>query len=633
MMRKLRDRQITVGMTAGVLAGLVHAGLLAALNGFSAVASLGGSDNLVIGFVIHLLLSTFAGMAYTWLFNPPRPGAGEKPVSVQVQDPTRMFLNPDPSGLLSPDLSGRGTGSHAESLMSGLAYGLLWWILLSLNLLPIFSGEGPQWQVSAVVDAFPTLLGYLFQGAMVGLGYHFLSSVINPWLGPVEEPKVVLQRPMVQHRIVILGGGYAGVTTAQHLERRFARDDSVAITLISKTNHFLFTPMLSEVTAGGVEAQHISTPLRAFFDRTQVIGGEVKAVDFQARVVQLTPAEGRPHSEIPFDHLVLALGSVPTFFGQKSIEAYGFTFKSLEDAILIRNHVIQMLERADTETDAIQRKAMLTVVVAGGGFAGTELIGGLNDFVRGSLWYYPNIPAEDVSLILVHSRERILPELSTELGFYAREKMEARGVRFKLGARVADATPGEVKLNNGETIATETLIWTAGNSPHPLIRQMGLEVDKRGAVKTDTTLAVPDQSDVWAVGDCAAITDARTGEPCPPTAQHALREAAALAHNIHAAIRGGKLKSFSYRSLGSLAVLGHQTACAQLFGLKFSGLLAWWMWRTIYLAKLPTLEKKIRVALDWTIDLFFPRDIVQTFTFRKNGSLSKAEIQIKGDHR
>jgi len=170
-----------------------------------------------------------------------------------------------------------------------------------------------------------------------------------------------------------------------------------------------------------------------------------------------------------------------------------------------------------------------------------------------------------VSLILVHSRERILPELSTELAFYAREKMEARGVRFKLGARVADATPGEVTLNNCETIATEK----------------------------------------------------------------ALREAATLAHNIHAVIRGEQKRPFSYRSLGSLAVLGHQTACAQLFGLKFSGLLAWWMWRTIYLAKLPTLEKKIRVALDWTIDLFFPRDIVQTFTFRKNGSLSKAEIQIK----
>jgi NADH dehydrogenase len=388
--------------------------------------------------------------------------------------------------------------------------------------------------------------------------------------------------------------------------------------------------MLSEVTAGGVEAPHISTPLRAFFGRTRVIEGEVKTVDFEARVVRLAPNGSRPQSDVSFDHLVFALGAVPNFFGLQGVEAHSFTFKSLVDAILIRNHVIQILENADAETDALSRKKRLTFVIAGGGFAGAELIGGLNDFVRGSLWYYPNIPPEDVSLILVHSRDRILPELSPALAEYARERMEARGVTFKLGARVADAAPGVVLLNHGETIATDTLIWTAGNSPHPLTRKLGLEVDKWGGVKADTTLAVPGQSNVWAVGDCAAIRDARTGSPCPPTAQHALREAATLAHNIHAAIRGGKKKPFSYRSLGTLAVVGHQTACAEFFGLKFSGLLAWWMWRTIYLAKLPTLEKKLRVVLDWTIDLFCPRAIVQTIAFRKNGSLSK-EIQIKGD--
>ena len=606
MMKILRDQQIAVGVTAGVLAGLAHAGLLAALNGSSAVASLGGTNHLATGLVIHVLLSALVGVTYAWLFK------------------FRGAENPDRR-------SGPALEVHAESLMSGLGYGLLWWMLLSLNLIPLLRGEGPQWQVEAVASAFPALLGYLFQGAIVGLGYHILSSAVIRWLGPVEEAVAEPQRPPVQQRIVILGGGYAGVRTAQHLERLFARDDSVAITLISKTNHLLFTPMLSEVTAGGVEAQHISTPLRAFLHRTQVIEAEVLTVDFDARMVRLA-SNGKAHLDVPFDHLVLALGAVPTFFGLQGVEAQAFTFKSLEDAILIRNHVIQMLERADVETDAKRRKALLTVLVAGGGFAGAELIGGLNDFVRGSLWYYPNIPPEEVSLILVHSRERILPELSPTLAFYARERMEARGVTFKLGARVADAAHGEVQLNTGETIATESLIWTAGNSPHPLIREMGLEVDKRGAVKTDITLAARGQPNVWAVGDCAAITDARTGEPCPPTAQHALREAATLAHNIHAVIRSGKKRPFSYRSLGSLAVVGHQTACAELFGIKFSGLLAWWMWRTIYLAKLPTLEKKIRVALDWTIDLFFPRDIVHTFTFRKNGLLSKAEIQIKGDN-
>jgi len=271
-----------------------------------------------------------------------------------------------------------------------------------------------------------------------------------------------------------------------------------------------------------------------------------------------------------------------------------------------------MLERADAERDPQRRKALLTFVVTGGGFAGAELIGGLNDFVRGSLWYYPNIPPEDVSLILVHPGERILPELSPELAEYARERLEARGVTFRLQTRVTDAMPGAVMLSDGETIATETLIWTAGNRPHPLFRRLGLELDTHGAVKTDATLAVPGSPNVWAVGDCAAIPDHRTGQPAPPTAQHAQRQAAVLARNIHAVIRGGKIRRFSHRSLGSLAVLGYQTAIAEIYGLKFSGLLAWWLWRAIYLAKLPTLEKKIRVALDWTVDLFFPRDIVQT---------------------
>jgi NADH dehydrogenase len=339
-----------------------------------------------------------------------------------------------------------------------------------------------------------------------------------------------------------------------------------------------------------------------------------------------------------------------------------------------------MLERADAEPEAAWRRPLLTFVVAGGGFAGAELIGGLNDFVRGSLWYYPRIRPEEVSVVLVHSGERILPELSAELAAYARARLEDRGVTCRLGVRLSGAGPGTVALNNGETIPAETLVWTAGNAPHPLLKTLGVALDNRGAVKTDETLAVvgggpqpepgspsgprqgaarpagkepvrrlgeevpragPADSGtptrwesgrplgegaalprygagngrpgpwVWAVGDCAAVPDAYTGRTVPPTAQHALREARTAARNVHAAIRGKALKPFRYRSLGSLAVLGHQTACAELYGRKFSGLLAWWMWRMVYLGKLPTLEKRVRVALDWLVDIFFPRDIVQ----------------------
>jgi NADH:ubiquinone reductase (H+-translocating) len=250
--------------------------------------------------------------------------------------------------------------------------------------------------------------------------------------------------------------------------------------------------------------------------------------------------------------------------------------------------------------------------VAGGGFAGAELAGGLNDFARGMLAYYPNVPPEELKIIVVHSRERILPELSEPLADYALKHMKERGVTFELGARVADARRGVVVLDSGEEIRTETLVWTAGTTPSPVLRALPVGHDRGGEVPVDENLAVPDHAGLWAVGDCAAVTDARTGDPCPPTAQFALREAYALAHNIHASVRGRPLKPFHHGGLGTLCVVGHHTACAEIKGVRFSGLLAWMMWRAIYLAKLPGLERKVRVFVDWTIELFFPRDTVQT---------------------
>ena len=254
----------------------------------------------------------------------------------------------------------------------------------------------------------------------------------------------------------------------------------------------------------------------------------------------------------------------------------------------------------------------MTFVIAGAGFAGAELAGALNDFARGMLVYYPNIPHQEVKVVVVHMLDRILPELSGSLAGYAKRRMEERGVTFRLGARIMDARPGVVILDPGEEIPAETLVWTAGNRPHPLLGAFEIERDRIGAAIVDPYLAVLGHTDVWAAGDCAAVTDARSGKRCPPTAQHALRQARVVAENIHAAVRGGEPKRFSYRALGALCVVGHHTACAEIRGLRFSGLFAWLLWRAVYLAKLPGLERKIRVLVDWVVELFFPRDIVQT---------------------
>jgi NADH dehydrogenase len=579
----------TAGAAAGLLGAATGAALLAAAGGFAPGGPPVTAAAPGLAFAAQLLSGAVLGAVYVGLFRPDALGV-------------------------------------AEGLLSAVALAVGWWVVLPVTLLPVALGQGPKWEASAVSAALPVLFAYVCQGAVTGLSWPLLSRAAPMTAPPAPVRPQAERSPRPRHRVVVLGGGFAGVSAARELERLTGRDGDVAITLVSETNHLLFTPMLSEVTAGGVEAQHIGPPLRSFFAGVDVVRGAATAVDLASGVVRLAPeAAGAGPRELPVDHLVLALGAVPHFFGSQRLEEHAFTFKSLGDAVRLRNHVIDALERADAESDAATRRALLTFVVAGGGFAGVELIGGLNDFVRGALWYYPNVPPEEVSLVLVHAGDRVLPELSAGLGAYAREKLAARGVAFRLGVRLADAGPDAVTLSSGETIPTRTLVWTAGNAPHPLLRALGLPVDRRGAVETDATLAVlPGPSDpaappgggrvrVWAVGDCAAIPDlaAGNGKTCPPTAQHALREAKTLAHNLHATLRGAPPRPFRFRAVGALAVLGHQTACAELYGRRFSGLLAWWLWRTIYLGKLPTLEKRVRVALDWAVDLFFPRDIVR----------------------
>jgi len=431
--------------------------------------------------------------------------------------------------------------------------------------------------------------------------------------------------PKEMKRIVIIGGGFAGMKTAESLEHQFLRDRSVIITLISETNALLFTPMLAEVAGSSLEPSHISTPLRSSLPRTNFVRATVESVDLEKQRVKLTAtpssSEGAPR-EIPYDQLVLALGAVSNYLGMADVQKHALDFKSLLDAIRVRNRVIEMFERADSEANPEVRRRLLTFVIAGGGFAGVELAGALNDFGRGILADYPNLRPEDFKVILVHSRDHILPELSESLGRYAQGKMAARGVIFRLNARLTNFQPGLVVLSDGE-IPAETLVWTAGTAPNPLLHALPIERDKRGAVIVQTTLAIKDHPGVWALGDCAAVVDGVTGKPCPPTAQFAIREASVLAKNIRASLEGAPLRAFHFNSLGALCVVGHQTACAELSipfartkSMRFSGLLAWAMWRGIYLSKLPGSERKIRVLMDWTVELFFPRDIVQTIDLK-----------------
>ena len=511
--------------------------------------------------------------------------------------------------------------AYVDNLMAGGALGVPLWGLISVVALPVLSRQRLEWTGEEMRAHFPALVVWVLYGALLGLFTKALGDLAERVFGP--ETLGIAPVPSQRKRIVILGGGFAGMKTAECLEQKLHPNSSAIITLVSEINALLFTPMLAEVAGSTLEPSHISTPLRSSLRRTEFIRGRVTAIDLENRKVVLASDAQTGQLLLPYDHLVLALGSVSNYLGMANIEKLAFNFKSLLDAIRIRNHVIEMFERADREPDASQRAALLSFVIAGGGFAGVELVGALNDFARGILADYPNLNPNELNIVLVHSQERILPELSESLARYAQKKMEARGVTFRLKARLSDAQPGVVIVSDGE-IRAQTLVWTAGTAPNPLLQSVPFERDKRGAVKVDCTLAVPGQPGVWALGDCAAVNDAKTGKSCPPTAQFAIREAATVARNIAAQLGGRPLRHFHFDSLGALCVVGHQTACAEFRvpftrskSVRFSGLLAWLMWRGIYLSKLPGMERKIRVLMDWTIELFFPRDIVQTINLEQ----------------
>ena len=424
-------------------------------------------------------------------------------------------------------------------------------------------------------------------------------------------------------RILILGGGFGGLYCALELERTLARDRTAEVTLVNRENFFLFTPLLHEVAASDLDVTHIVNPIRKLLRRVKFFSGDVEAIDLERRVVRVSHGLAHHDHELPYDHLVLALGGVTNFAGVPGLESHALTMKSLGDAIHLRNRLIEHLEQADVEAGAEMRAPLLTVVVAGGGFAGVETIAGVHDFLREAVRFYPNLQESELRQVLVHSGDAVLPELGPELGAYTGRQLSRRGVELRTGTRVSGYEDGVVRLSDGTRIPCATMVWTAGTSPNPLLRRLPF-ANARGRVPVNADLSVPGFENVWAVGDGAEIPDAANGGTCPPTAQHALRQGTHLARNLAASIEGRATRPFRFGGLGALAAIGRRTGVARIFGVNFSGFFAWWLWRTVYLSKLPRLEKKLRVVLDWTLDLVFTKDLVQFVTFR-SGGVSHAE--------
>ena len=402
---------------------------------------------------------------------------------------------------------------------------------------------------------------------------------------------------------------------ALEFERALARGADLDVTLVNYDNFFLFTPMLHEVAASDLDITNIVSPIRKLLRRVAFFHGDIEAIDLAQHRVELSHGYEKHCHWLPYDHLVLALGSTTNFYDIPGLASRALTMKTLSDAIVLRNRLIANLEEADCECEKLLRAPLLNFVVAGGGFAGVETIAAMNDFLREAVQFFPHLREDMLRVILVNSRKIVLPELGEELGIYAQQKLMEQKVEIHPNCKVTAVTDHEVRLSDGTTVQTNTLVWTAGISPHPLLETLPCS-KTRGRVLVNEYLEVPGWPGVWALGDCAHVPNLKTGESHPPTAQHALREGKLAAQNILATVRNTRKKPFVYSTIGLLAPIGKRTGVATILGVNFSGFIAWWLWRTIYLLKLPRFEKKVLVALDWTLDVLFSKDLVHFRTAR-----------------
>lgn len=419
-------------------------------------------------------------------------------------------------------------------------------------------------------------------------------------------------------RIVIIGGGFGGAYLAQELEDQFNPQETEVI-LIDRNNYFVFYPLLIEAGTGSLEPRHAVVSIRAFLKKTRFIMAQVEGVDIQSKKIRYLHPEHGKTEEISYDHLAIGLGSVTKLPPVKGLAEYGFEMKSMSDAIGLRDRAIRMLEAADAEPSPEKRKSMLHFVVVGGNFTGIELAGEMEMFLRRATRYYRNVKLKDFKITLIEIADRVLSAVDPELSEYAMEHLKKRGIEFRLKCSVNEIAADHVVLSTGERIPTETVVWCAGIAPNPLIAKLNLPVDDRGYILCDSDLKVQGHENIWAVGDCA-VNLGPDGKPYPATAQHAIKEGRHLAKNVIRALKGQPTLPCVIESQGSLAALGCRTGVAKVFGLKLSGFAAWFLWRSVYLFKMPGWSRKTRVGLDWMLDLFFPRDIVQLGIHRQSDS-------------
>jgi NADH:quinone reductase (non-electrogenic) len=409
--------------------------------------------------------------------------------------------------------------------------------------------------------------------------------------------------------ILILGAGFGGVYTARFLGRML-KPEEARISIVNRENYWVYQPLLPEVVSGGIGLTDTVSPIRRLCPRANLIMREVEEIDLKNRLVTLSPGFRPRRTQVHYDQLVIALGNVTNFLGLPGLQEHAMPFRTLADAIRLRNHVIHALEEADFESNLELRRKLLTFVVAGGGFSGVEVVAELNDFVRGVARNYPNIPAEEIRCVLVHSGPRILPEMVEGLARFAEKALGKGGVEILLNDRLEAATSEKARLKSGKEILTKTIVSTVPSTLPPVLEKLDAPKEK-GRLVVDFHLELKGyEGEVWVVGDCGAIKTA-SGNPVPPTAQHAVRQARTVSRNIVAVMTGTERSTFSFEGLGKLGSLGHHTAVADIFGIHISGFFAWWLWRTIYLFKMPGWNRKVRIATDWLMDLLFPPDMVQ----------------------